>query len=139
MNSNQPSVSTHQRLLNQAVGRRQFVKTIFLGVASSGIGAPKWMGQIVAEAQASDIPFPAGQFTVRISDYPPLAKDLGSVSLEIPGLPNILLTRIKAGEFIAVTSVCTHEGCGVQPYSKTFGGLHCPCHRSLFAADGSVI
>ncbi len=137
-------ISQHVRveLNNQGTGllqRRDFIKTIFLGVATSGLGTSRWSSLIVAEAHAEDVPFPAGQFSFRISDYPPLSEDLGSISLEIPGIPNILVTRLQSGEFVAVTSVCTHEGCSVNPYSSDFGGMHCPCHRSLFAPDGSVL
>lgn len=119
--------------------RGQFIKTLVLGVVTSGIGRNRLTRHILGEAQAADIPFPVGQFTFKVSDHPELASDLGSISLEVPGLPNILVTRLAAGQFVAVTSVCTHEGCGVQPYSGLFAGMHCPCHRSLFAPDGSVI
>jgi Rieske Fe-S protein len=122
-----------------ALQRRQFVKTIFLGMVTSAFGGAKWARQIVAEAKASDVPFPAGQFSFRVSDYPALSFDKGSISLEIPDLPNILVTRMQAGEFVAVTSVCTHEGCMVQPYDPEFGGLHCPCHHSVYTPDGNVI
>jgi Rieske Fe-S protein len=119
--------------------RRDFIKTIFVVMATSTLGSSKWNRFFAAEAQDVDIPFPAGQFTFHLSDYPALLTDLGSVSLEIPNLPNILVTRLSPGEFAAVTSVCTHEGCSVQPYSSDFGGMHCPCHHSLFAPDGSVL
>lgn len=94
---------------------------------------------IIAEANAADIAFPFGQFTFHVSDFPALADNLGSVSLEVPGIPNILVTRLAPKQFAAVTSVCTHLGCGVAPYNAAFGGMHCPCHRSLFGPDGSVI
>ena len=121
-----------------ALKRRDFVKTIILCAATSGSGGSKWLGHFFAEASAADVPFPLGPFSFRVSDFPDLATDLGSVAMEVPGIPNILVTRLAAGEFVAVTSVCTHQGCTVSPYSATFGGMHCPCHRSLFNPDGTV-
>jgi nitrite reductase/ring-hydroxylating ferredoxin subunit len=51
-----------------------------------------------------------------------------------PGRP-VVLVRDAAGVY-AVSRVCTHLGCIVQP---TPSGFDCPCHGSKFAADGAVI
>jgi len=37
----------------------------------------------------------------------------------------------------AISLTCTHQGCTVQPQGD--GQLLCPCHGSLFAADGTVL
>jgi Rieske Fe-S protein len=51
-----------------------------------------------------------------------------------PGRP-VVLVRDAAGVY-AVSRVCTHLGCIVQP---TAAGFDCPCHGSRFAADGTVL
>ncbi len=46
---------------------------------------------------------------------------------------------INTGEaFIALSSVCTHQGCQVT-YNHGNGNLPCPCHGSLFSTSGSVL
>jgi len=46
---------------------------------------------------------------------------------------------INTGEgFIALSSICTHEGCGVS-YDSGSNNLPCPCHGSVFSTSGSVI
>ncbi len=47
----------------------------------------------------------------------------------------VVLVRDAEGVY-AVSRVCTHLGCIVQPSPS---GFDCPCHGSRFAADGTVI
>jgi Rieske Fe-S protein len=51
-----------------------------------------------------------------------------------PGRP-VVLVRDAAGVY-AVSRVCTHLGCIVQPSPS---GFDCPCHGSRFTADGTVL
>ncbi len=41
-------------------------------------------------------------------------------------------------EYIALSSVCTHEGCRVS-YNHGNGNLPCPCHNSIFSTAGAVL
>ncbi len=46
---------------------------------------------------------------------------------------------INTGDgFIALSSVCTHQGCQVG-YNHGNGNLPCPCHGSVFSITGSVM
>jgi nitrite reductase/ring-hydroxylating ferredoxin subunit len=51
----------------------------------------------------------------------------------------VILTRTDAQTFVAVSSVCTHSGTRVEPYSSAAGGLFCPNHGSLFSPQGVVL
>jgi cytochrome b6-f complex iron-sulfur subunit len=46
------------------------------------------------------------------------------------------VVRTSATTFLAHSKICTHEGCETDVSNNQF---QCPCHGSIFAADGSVI
>lgn len=48
----------------------------------------------------------------------------------------VVVTQVKAGEFAAVSAVCTHQGCLVS--APADGQIPCRCHGSVFNLDGSV-
>lgn len=41
----------------------------------------------------------------------------------------------RGGRFRAISAICTHLGCVLQPAG---GHLTCPCHRTAFSLDGTV-
>ena len=63
-----------------------------------------------------------------------LLEDGGSVNF---GDKNIIVINRGNDEYIALSTVCTHQGCtvGYNSVSKT---LPCPCHGSVFNIDRSV-
>ncbi|MFN8240502.1 MAG: Rieske (2Fe-2S) protein [Bacteroidales bacterium] len=50
---------------------------------------------------------------------------------------NLIIVN-NGGSYIALSSVCTHQGCTVG-FNPSSGNLPCPCHGSVFALDGSVV
>lgn len=60
----------------------------------------------------------------------------GSIAVTLNRKP-VLLTQPKAGEVVAFSAVCTHQGCTVAPAK---GEFDCPCHGSRFnSTTGAVL
>ncbi|MBW6534793.1 MAG: Rieske (2Fe-2S) protein [Mariniphaga sp.] len=51
---------------------------------------------------------------------------------------DIIVIRSGENSYIALSKVCTHQGCTVT-YSHTNNQLPCPCHGSVFSLTGSVV
>jgi len=49
----------------------------------------------------------------------------------------VFLSRQKAG-VAAMTATCTHLGCTVEWFGND-RCFHCPCHGSIYTADGTVL
>jgi Rieske Fe-S protein len=49
----------------------------------------------------------------------------------------ILIVRLSAREFVALSTQCTHEGCPVKP--PVGGIITCPCHGSQYDLEGKVL
>ena len=50
----------------------------------------------------------------------------------------IIVINTGSGNFVALSTVCTHEGCTVV-YDSGAGDIKCPCHGSVFSITGSVV
>jgi len=69
------------------------------------------------------------------SEYADLKEDNGSVKINDEDL---IIINKGGNKFIALSSDCTHRDCRVA-YRKSKNVLRCPCHRSVFNIDGSVV
>jgi cytochrome b6-f complex iron-sulfur subunit len=66
-----------------------------------------------------------------------LVKPGGAHLFEFHGRPAVVL-QPTAGQFIALSAVCTHLGCVVK-WLDDKGEFLCPCHGGRFSADGNVL
>jgi len=66
----------------------------------------------------------------------PKYSSLGSAGGSVTELDIIIINTGSA--FIALSSICTHQGCGVS-YNSGNDNLPCPCHGSIFSTTGSVL
>ena len=77
----------------------------------------------------------SGWTSIQLSAFPMLAAEGGSTSLDVGG-HRLIIARPATDCFVAVSRVCTHEGCET---SYDTGRFVCPCHGAVFDLDGSVI
>ena len=114
--------------------RRDLIRNIAAGTATVFI-LPTVLTSCEEEMPEPDNGDPSGDtLLIDLSEekYSALAAAGGSAIVE-----NIIV--INTGEeFIALSSVCTHQGCSVS-YDHGEGNLPCPCHGSLFSTSGAVL
>ncbi len=93
-----------------------------LAACSSGGSTPGTGGGSAAAggalAQLSDVPV-GGAIAAKDADGKP-----------------IILTQPTAGTVVALSAICTHQGCTVAPDGKK---LTCPCHGSVFDLNGDNV
>ena len=123
------------------VTRREFVRLFTVAATASMVGSR--MSYSTMLAQISNSGLPSGFFHIRISDFPALQKNSGSVRLGINRVASnqptggnypIIINRESAMVFHALDSECTHASCVVGAFVA--GASVCPCHASRFGIDG---
>jgi Rieske Fe-S protein len=127
--------------------RRHFIKSFVLGTTSAIVAGQPWRGAFLAQAQAADPD--VGILKIKLSDYPSLLNEFGSVRLGLNPMASdstgpigffypILINRGFGNEFYALESFCWHEGCVVPPFDPEENAMVCPCHQSHYDIDGTV-
>ena len=109
------------------VNRRDFLAKTALAAAALVVAEACGDGQIGPTQQTL-----GGGVTINVADFPGLATTgvLVDVGHERAAM------RTGPASFEAHSRICTHEGCDTAVTNNRF---ECPCHGSIFAADGSVI
>lgn len=51
---------------------------------------------------------------------------------------DVLVINKGDGNYVALSSVCTHQGCTVA-YNSGVDQIQCPCHGSVYTTSGSVV
>ncbi|KQM83270.1 Rieske (2Fe-2S) protein [Agromyces sp. Leaf222] len=93
--------------------------------------APEVTNEPPAESTGPDEPA-TGDDVAALADVPVG----GSIDATIDGGP-ALVAQPTAGQVVAFSAICTHQGCVVAAAGAEF---HCPCHGSRFdAATGEVL
>ena len=86
--------------------------------------------------------FPAvvgGTITIPVEQYPAIGNVGGSIVGKPAGLDDkLIIARVATDQLIALSAVCTHRGCTVKLQADK-AEMHCPCHDSAFAYDGTVL
>jgi len=76
---------------------------------------------------------PSGQLTITVSQFPALGTVGHLVKVDLERA----VKRTGTSTFLALSLICTHQGCDTNVTSPT--QIDCPCHGSRFGSDGQVI
>jgi len=77
-----------------------------------------------------------GTVTVAIGAASALAST-GSAALVQSSAGSFLVSRTAQDTFVALTAICTHEGCTITGFSSP--RYVCPCHGSQYTTSGAVV
>jgi nitrite reductase/ring-hydroxylating ferredoxin subunit len=115
--------------------RRSFIRHFVLGSAASLTAGRLWKARVLAEILEG----PVGTLVVRVSDYPALAADFGSVRITFAGAAYpVVVNRGLGDTFFGMDSDCPHQHCVVEAFSTALGHMRC-CHGSQYAIDGTLL
>jgi Rieske Fe-S protein len=130
----------------QSHSRRQFIKT-FAVFTAAAVAPSRWQAVVLADVQPS-VPPDIGLMRLRLSDFPVLQKPFGSLRLGTSPIGSdhfpvglfypVLINRGLSGQFYALDTSCSHEGCTVPTYDPAAQCMQCPCHGSQYYIDGTV-
>src|ERR1700752_2932014 len=105
---------TFQTGEQEALARRRFIKHFVVGTAISVIAGRNWMGMVLADCQPTTAT--GGMLRVKISDFPALQNENGSVRLALNPFTTsgptgtfypILVNRGSGDEFFALRARCS--------------------------------
>lgn len=108
--------------------------------AGCGGGGPAGPSAPVAQATPSPAPSasPTAANVVRVA-LPAVGQTVEATGTLLGRPLPIAVTRVSETVVIAVSRVCTHEGCTVNLPSSAGATLDCPCHGSRFQTNGAVV
>ena len=80
-------------------------------------------------------PPPSGNITIDLTDpkYSALNTTGGFTVVQ-----SIIVANLGSGNFVALSSVCTHQGCTIA-FNSAVNNFPCPCHGSVFSTTGAVV
>jgi cytochrome b6-f complex iron-sulfur subunit len=81
---------------------------------------------------------PAPGWTALSSSDSAAVAEVGSYTYVDIGSAKLIVARATADCTIAVSRICTHQGCSIQ-YQNEYRRFKCPCHGAVYAEDGSKV
>lgn len=131
-----PDDHEHASGCGGCLDRRQVLKRA--GLVTAGVAAAGALAACGAGGGPTndDTPVPStggGSRTLaKVSDVP----EGGALSVKDADGNELLLTQASAGTIVALSAICTHQGCTV---AGDGGELVCPCHGSVFDLSGANV
>jgi len=130
-------VIAHQTRRDFCVQACRAVSLVTVATALQACGSP------TSPSDTSAPPLPtitgsvaSGTISVTVDAASPLAA-VGSAALVRSSAGDVLVSRTAQDTFIALTSICTHEGCAVTGFASPV--YVCPCHGSRYSTSGAVV
>ena len=106
---------------------------VTMGVAAAGVlAACGGGGRTPRTTRRQDAPAAGDGALAQVSDIPVG----GAISAKDADGKPIILLQPEAGTVVALSAVCTHQGCTVAPDGDQ---LKCPCHGSVFDLTGGNV
>jgi cytochrome b6-f complex iron-sulfur subunit len=114
----------------QPLDRREFVTTCACLLAGGLVSA-------CASLAARPVPVSDGRVRLALADHRELTAADGALKVLPAGATNpVYVLRLESGEFVALSPICTHQGCTVDIQGPR---LVCPCHGSTYDRGGRVL
>ncbi|MBK8247409.1 MAG: Rieske (2Fe-2S) protein [Gemmatimonadetes bacterium] len=112
------------------LSRREFTRLAGLAcvaaACSSDEGGP-------TAPTAGGVTISGNTMTLTVAQNPTLSQSNGMV---LVSQRSVLVVRVSATQYQALSSVCTHQACTVSSFDGS--RLTCPCHGSQFSTSGAV-
>jgi Rieske Fe-S protein len=118
--------------LDGGLDRREFLSVTTLAGVAAVLAACGGGGQATT---GPITPGPAS-ITVKLSDFPALGSVGGIAAVGTVLLSPVAIVRTGQSSYIALSRVCTHQGCVIN---LSPNGFTCPCHGSRFDSQGNVL
>jgi cytochrome b6-f complex iron-sulfur subunit len=110
--------------------RRDFLKNTTTILSATALA------QILSECSKEQVAAkPAANFSIDLNDpkYSSL-QTVGAVLL----VNNVFIVCTAQSAYIALSRVCTHQGCSVN-YNSSGKNFVCPCHGGVYNINGKVV
>ncbi len=121
--------------------RRRFIRQFSICTAASIIGGKLWTGRVLADVTPGGTNI--GSIKIKVSDYPALAADYGSVQFKFNSAIGtyypFTVTRAPGDVFHAVDTNCSHQHDVVQSYTGGESGRMICSHGSEFSISGTLL
>lgn len=111
------------------MNRKDFLKQIFTKGSIVAL-VPAALIACADDEPTADLPF---EIDLSLSENDVLNEEFGFKIIK-----GIIVVNSGSDSFMALSSECTHKQCSVT-YDKASNKFPCPCHGSVFDADGSVL
>ena len=123
----------------------------FLIQGLTGIGITVCAGTIatlLSSCESNETVTPSEQtfpvaLSLTLNELEPLSTIGGAVLYNVPDYNagnDIIIIRLESAKFLVVTSICTHNGCGLSLPDTDIASIYCGCHDARFSPiTGEVI